>query len=141
MEPVVIGIDVSKDSLDVATPEGVSQWDNLPHGHSALIEQLANWTIESIIIEATGGYERPLVAELLAAGLPVIVVNPTRAEHTTPESDHALSSLERQHIMKVIAQTGGNKARAARQLGLSRRALYRRLERHGLAEPSLRRES
>lgn len=76
MEPVVIGIDVSKDSLDVATPEGVSQWDNLPQGHSALIEQLANWTIESIIIEATGGYERPLVAELLAAGLPVIVVNP-----------------------------------------------------------------
>lgn len=76
MEPVVIGIDVSKDSLDVATPEGVSQWDNLFQGHSALIEQLANWTIESIIIEATGGYERPLVAELLAAGLPVIVVNP-----------------------------------------------------------------
>jgi transposase len=76
MEPVVIGIDVSKDSLDMATPEGVSQWNNLPQAHSALIEQLANWTIESIIIEATGGYERPLVAELLAAGLPVIVVNP-----------------------------------------------------------------
>jgi DNA-binding NtrC family response regulator len=51
------------------------------------------------------------------------------------DSGRALSSLERQHIMKVIAETGGNKARAARQLGLSRRALYRRLERHGLAEP------
>ena len=76
MEPVVIGVDVSKDSLDVATPEGVSQWENLPQGHAALIEQLASWTIQSIIIEATGGYERPLVAELLAAGLPVIVVNP-----------------------------------------------------------------
>ena len=48
-------------------------------------------------------------------------------------STRALSSLERQHIMKVIAETGGNKARAARQLGLSRRALYRRLERHGIA--------
>jgi len=54
------------------------------------------------------------------------------------ESGRALSSLERQHIMKVIAETGGNKARAARQLGLSRRALYRRLERHGLAQPTLR---
>jgi DNA-binding NtrC family response regulator len=51
------------------------------------------------------------------------------------DSGRELSSLERQHIMKVIAETGGNKARAARQLGLSRRALYRRLERHGLAEP------
>jgi len=58
-----------------------------------------------------------------------------------PEPTHALSSLERAHIMKVIAESGGNKARAARQLGLSRRALYRRLERHGLADPALRRES
>ena len=40
--------------------------------------------------------------------------------------------------MKVIAETGGNKARAARQLGLSRRALYRRLERYGLAHPEER---
>jgi DNA-binding NtrC family response regulator len=73
---------------------------------------------------------------------PVVVVAPAANGRAVPEeSAHALSSLERQHIMKVIAQTGGNKARAARQLGLSRRALYRRLERHGLAEPSLRRES
>jgi two-component system, NtrC family, response regulator AtoC len=54
------------------------------------------------------------------------------------ESNQALSSLERQHIIKVIAETGGNKARAARQLGLSRRALYRRLERYGLAHPEER---
>jgi DNA-binding NtrC family response regulator len=57
------------------------------------------------------------------------------------EPARALSSLERQHIMKVIAETGGNKARAARQLGLSRRALYRRLERHGLNAGPARRES
>ncbi len=50
------------------------------------------------------------------------------------ESNHELSFLERRHIMKVIAETGGNKARAARQLGLSRRALYRRLERHGIGQ-------
>jgi len=54
------------------------------------------------------------------------------------ESHQALASLERQHIMKVVAETGGNKARAARQLGLSRRALYRRLERYGLAQPGAR---
>jgi two-component system, NtrC family, response regulator AtoC len=66
-----------------------------------------------------------------AAGVPAVAPVPT----------HALSTLERAHIMKVIAESGGNKARAARQLGLSRRALYRRLERHGLAEPALRRES
>jgi len=61
------------------------------------------------------------------------------ADDSGDESDQALSSLERQHIMKVIAETGGNKAQAARQLGLSRRALYRRLERHGIAQPDARR--
>jgi DNA-binding NtrC family response regulator len=55
------------------------------------------------------------------------------------DENQALASLERQHIIKVIAETGGNKARAARQLGLSRRALYRRLERYGLAYPDQRR--
>jgi DNA-binding NtrC family response regulator len=67
-------------------------------------------------------------------------VSPFSMDESTDESDQALSSLERQHIMKVIAETGGNKARAARQLGLSRRALYRRLERYGLTQPDPRRD-
>ncbi|MBI4264659.1 MAG: sigma-54-dependent Fis family transcriptional regulator [Acidobacteria bacterium] len=46
--------------------------------------------------------------------------------------DHSLSSLEREHILTVLAQSGGNKMTAARRLGLSRRALYRRLERYGI---------
>jgi len=62
-------------------------------------------------------------------------IRPFEPASADGDSGRALSSLERQHIMKVIAETGGNKARAARQLGLSRRALYRRLERHGIAEP------
>jgi DNA-binding NtrC family response regulator len=86
--------------------------------------------------------EGPVITEqdVSASLLPVAPGNaslarPAAASHTEP-SGQALSSLERQHIMKVIAETGGNKARAARQLGLSRRALYRRLERHGLAQPA-----
>jgi len=70
-----------------------------------------------------------------------VVPTPAAAAAPPPEPTHALSTLERAHIIKVIAESGGNKARAARQLGLSRRALYRRLERHGLADPALRRES
>jgi DNA-binding NtrC family response regulator len=60
------------------------------------------------------------------------------ADEGVDRSNQALSSLEKQHILKVIAETGGNKARAARQLGLSRRALYRRLERYGIAHPDPR---
>ncbi len=44
----------------------------------------------------------------------------------------SLSSLERDHITRVLEQTKGNKQAAAAMLGLSRRALYRRLHRYGL---------
>jgi len=76
MELIVVGIDVSKDRLDVASPSGLRQWANAPDGHQALIEHLAQWSLETVVLEATGGYERAVVAELAAAGLPVVVVNP-----------------------------------------------------------------
>jgi transcriptional regulator of acetoin/glycerol metabolism len=44
----------------------------------------------------------------------------------------ALVDVERDHIVRTLEQVGGNKAVAARVLGISRRAFYRQLERHGL---------
>ena len=46
-----------------------------------------------------------------------------------------LEQVERHMIEQALDQHGGNITRVARALGLSRTALYRRLERHGLAEP------
>ena len=43
-----------------------------------------------------------------------------------------LLEIEREHIVKTLEQVRGNKAVAARLLGISRRAFYRQLERHGL---------
>lgn len=43
-----------------------------------------------------------------------------------------LEAIERKHIARVLADVQGNKLAAARRLGISRRTLYRRLERHGL---------
>lgn len=76
MESIVIGVDVSKHQLDVSTPNGIQQFPNNPAGHRQLIDQLAKWSLKSIILEATGGYERAVAAELAIAGLPVVVVNP-----------------------------------------------------------------
>jgi two-component system, NtrC family, response regulator HydG len=43
-----------------------------------------------------------------------------------------LQEIEREHIVRTLEQVRGNKAVAARLLGISRRAFYRQLERHGL---------
>jgi DNA-binding NtrC family response regulator len=52
---------------------------------------------------------------------------PLPAEPATP-----LGDVERDHIVRTLQQVRGNKAVAARLLGISRRAFYRQLERHGL---------
>jgi DNA-binding NtrC family response regulator len=44
----------------------------------------------------------------------------------------SLVDVERDHIIRTLEQVRGNKAVAARMLGVSRRAFYRQLERHGL---------
>jgi two-component system response regulator HydG len=46
-----------------------------------------------------------------------------------------LAEIEREHIVRTLQQVKGNKAVAARLLGISRRAFYRQLERHGLHRP------
>jgi len=53
----------------------------------------------------------------------------------TSQSTTNLVVAERATIAKVLRETGGNKAKAARRLGLSRTQLYVRLRKYGLDEP------
>lgn len=75
---LAVGIDVSKARLDVAFSDERSGLgvDNNPTGHAQIVEALKRMGTSRIVLEATGGYERAVVAELAAAGLPVVVVNP-----------------------------------------------------------------
>lgn len=77
---VWIGIDVAKDALDVATcPVGLAKAGhvgNSADGFRQLLAQLPPPDQARVVIEATGGYERQLVAALLDAGYRVAVVNP-----------------------------------------------------------------
>jgi DNA-binding NtrC family response regulator len=43
-----------------------------------------------------------------------------------------LSSIQRAHVVEVFTRERGNKARTARALGLSRRSLYRLLDKYGI---------
>lgn len=63
------------------------------------------------------------------------VANPPSSVRTHVSDD--LSSIEREHVLAVLRRESGNKARAARALGVSRRSLYRMLERFGISEESL----
>jgi DNA-binding NtrC family response regulator len=45
-----------------------------------------------------------------------------------------LDEMERRHVQTVLQQEGGNKVHAAKALGISRRALYRLIEKYGLDE-------
>jgi transcriptional regulator of acetoin/glycerol metabolism len=63
--------------------------------------------------------------ELLAAA-------PAQAAPPKAESPDDLSLIERSKIVEVMTREGGNKARAARALGVDRRTLYRLLDRHGI---------
>lgn len=88
--PYVVGIDVAKAWLDIAvrptgtnapsTPSTPSQaaWRlaNEDAALAHLVEQLQTLAPRSIVLEATGGYERLVTARLAEAGLPVAVVNP-----------------------------------------------------------------
>lgn len=75
---VFVGIDVAKDHLDVhVRPTGLAvRVANDEAGIAALLGQLQDLRPAALVLEATGGFEVPVVAALAAAGLAPAVVNP-----------------------------------------------------------------
>jgi two-component system response regulator HydG len=99
------------------------------HSWPGNVRELAG-TIERACMIAEGGFigegdvllksAAPEIA--LTSGFPMGSVRP-------------IADLEREEIVRALGETRGNKNQAARRLGISRRALYRRLEKFGLATP------
>jgi transposase len=73
-----VGVDVCKAQLDafVSGTDSEKGFANTDAGIAQLISELMAVSPTLIVLEATGGLERALVAQLLAAKLPVAVVNP-----------------------------------------------------------------
>jgi transposase len=73
-----VGIDVSKDRLDVHLRPGGEAFAVTRDGQGidALVAALAKVVPRLIVIEATGGFETVVAAGLAAAGLPLAIVNP-----------------------------------------------------------------
>ena len=75
-----IGIDISKDHLDVHRLPGDERrrFDNSKAGHKALIRWIGD-TPARVVYEPTGRYHRTLERALAAAGMPIAKVNPRQA--------------------------------------------------------------
>jgi len=83
MTRVGVGVDVSKDWLDIATTAAVEAWRvrNSPEGLSQLVGELGGFDVHRVVLEASGGYEGAALATLHAAGLAVVLIQPMRARH------------------------------------------------------------
>jgi transposase len=80
MDRIIVGIDVSKDRLDVAVrPSGEAfAVSRDAAGVEQLVARLRKLSPHLVALEATGGFETVVAAALGAAGLPVVVVNPAQ---------------------------------------------------------------
>lgn len=81
----VCGIDVAKDTLQVhiATPDGAKCFltSNDDSGYARIIEACRKHQVQIAVMEATGGYQRPLAIALASANVLVAVINPSRVRH------------------------------------------------------------
>lgn len=90
---VFAGIDVGKYHVDLALGSDgeVSRFKNDDGGIEQILGVLKGRPVGLVVLEATGGYERQVMASLLGAGLPAVAVNPRQ----TRDFAKALGRLEK----------------------------------------------
>lgn len=120
-DSVFVGIDVSSQTLEVASSEQTKTWQlaNDAQGIEQLVSQASALAPALVVLEATGGYEFEAACALQAAGLAVAVVNPRTAR------DFA-------RAMGAVAKTD---ALDARMLAAFARVLHQHPERERFVKP------
>ncbi|MCH2222831.1 MAG: transposase, partial [Dechloromonas sp.] len=77
---ICAGIDTGKHKLDAAIEgrRAQLQVENTPEGHEALVVWLRRHRVKRVGIEASGGYEQPVVAELRRKRFVVVMFQPAQ---------------------------------------------------------------
>ncbi len=80
---IFIGIDISKTQMDVAVWDNEETWEfeNEAEGWQEMVEIAKELKPSLIVVEASGGIEQRVVAELYLEELPIAIVNPTRVRN------------------------------------------------------------
>jgi transposase len=133
---VFVGIDVSKKQLDgFRLPDRQSRsFDNDAAGVQLLLAWLAESPPTQVVLEATGGFERLVVAELANAAVPLAVVNPRQARQfagalgklaKTDRIDAEVLAKFAQAVRPQMRPIPGEKQRELAELVNRRRQLVR----------------
>jgi transposase len=79
-DPVVVGIDVAKDKVDVCvrSPSLRQAYPSTAQGHRKLVAWLGKHQVNKAVMEASGGYERAWARVVREAGIEVRIVDPKR---------------------------------------------------------------
>ncbi len=147
-----VGVDVAKDRLDVhVLPSGEAlAFPNDDAGVSQATNLLAGLPAALVVLEATGGYEARLAADLAAADLPVAIVNPRQVRDfaratgrlaKTDRIDAALLALSAERIRPEPRPMPDAQAQALAELVARRRQVVEMIVRRatGAAAPAIRR--
>ena len=78
---IYTGLDIAKLNLQLHLAGRFCDLPNTSAGHRRVLKVLKAQPGVHVVCEATGGYERPVVAALQQAGVPVSVLNPGRVRH------------------------------------------------------------
>jgi transposase len=81
MSTIYAGLDISKLNLQLHLAGRLHDLPNHTAGHRRVLKLLASQRAVHIICEATGGYEREIIAALHQAQIPVSMINPARARY------------------------------------------------------------
>jgi transposase len=81
MTTIYSGLDIAKQNLQLHLRGRIHDLPNTAAGHRRLLKLLTHHSTVQVVCEATGGYEREVVAALHQANIPVSVLNPARVRH------------------------------------------------------------
>lgn len=131
-EKIVVGIDVSKDKVNVCCLPSDEPFEVKVKHYGKLVKQLADLNPHLVVMEATGGYERPLYSLLANAQIPVAVVNPKKVRDfgrsagmlaKTDDLDARLIAKFAQAVEPAPNQYGGSESAELKELLARRRQL------------------
>jgi len=101
---------------------------------SATIKKLQDYPWPGNVRELQHAIERTIIMSESSMLTPddFFFLGSQNDDQSTTNDSYNLEEVERNLIQKAIQKSSGNISKAAKELGLTRASLYRRLEKHGL---------